>query len=253
MQKGYTLEKRMRRYEAVSDIRLIRRIPLILRLDGVHFKSFTRGLKKPFDEIFKAAMAKTMLELCKSIEGVVFGYVQSDEITLVLVDYKELDTDAWFDYRLQKLCSVSASMCSRFFNRIFRDEVEKSDLENKNTYRKKYDLADFDCRAFNIPKEDVCNCILWRQRDAERNSIQSLAQSLYSHKEIIGLNTNILQDKIFTEKGINWNDLCTYYKRGCACIKDTDTRKWRIDYNMPILSKDRNYIEKLINFDDVEV
>ena len=106
--------------------------------------------------------------------------------------------------------------------------------------------AIFDSRAFNIPKEDVCNCVLWRQRDAEKNSVQMLAQTLYPHREIQGINSKQLQDKIFSEKGINWNDVPTRFKRGSACRRN-ENGKWEIDNEMPILSSDREYIEKLIN------
>ena len=99
-------------YENRSKTYLTRRTPVIIRLDGCHFHTFTRGFAKPFDKRLVEAMQETMLELCKTIQGCVLGYTQSDEITLVLVDYKALDTDAWFDYSVQKLCSVSAAMAT---------------------------------------------------------------------------------------------------------------------------------------------
>lgn len=239
-----SLGYRMKRYEQVTDICLTRRMPVILRVDGEHFKSFTRGLKKPFDDIFRTTMAETMLELCKSIEGAVLGYVQSDEITIVLVDYKTLTTDAWFDYRLQKLCSITASRASRFFNKIFIEQTEKSSDDTK-IYRKKFNTADFDCRAFNVPREDVCNQLIWRQRDAVRNSIHSVARTQFTTKELHGLKNNQVQDKLFTEKGINWNNFCAYYKRGCTCLRD-ENGKWYIDYEAPTFTQDRDYIERLL-------
>lgn len=246
-------DERMKRYEAVTDISLTRRCPVVMRLDGNHFHTFTRGFEKPFDMILIRTMQKTMKALCESIQGVVFGYVESDEITLVLCDYQTIDTAAWFDYRLEKICSVGASMASRYFNKFFIETVNEEMAKSENTcrnfdvYTRKFFCADFDCRAFNVPKEDVCNNILWRQRDAEKNSIQMLAQSLYKQKEINGISTKKLQDKMFTEKGINWNDLPIPCKRGSACIRD-NTGKWYIDYEMPILSENRDYVEKQINF-----
>lgn len=80
----------------------------------------------------------------------------------------------------------------------------------------------FDARAFTVPIEEVNNCLLWRQQDATRNSIQALAQSLYPHKELQGINTKALQDKMFSEKGINWNDLPTKQKRGSCCRKNDE-------------------------------
>ena len=243
---------RMKNYEAVADTKLMKRCPVILRIDGRAFHTFTRGFNKPFDSIFATTMQMTMKSLCENIQGCVLGYVQSDEISLVLCDYQTLETSAWFDYRLEKICSLSASMATRFFNKYFIENVEKAnseglDPEMYQKYKRKFFTADFDSRAFNVPKDDVCNAILWRQKDAEKNSIQGLAQSLYSQKEISGISTKALQDKMFSEKGVNWNDIPTMYKRGSACIKNQDG-KWFIDMNMPILSQNRDYVENRINF-----
>lgn len=246
---------RQKRYEAVTNISLMRRCPVVLRCDGNAFHTFTRGFEKPFDKIMMATMQKTMKALCESIQGCVFGYVQSDEITLVLCDYQTLDTAAWFDYRLEKLCSVGASMASRYFNKFFIETVNEEMMKPENagkkfdTYTRKFFCADFDCRAFNVPVDDVCNNVLWRQKDAEKNSIQMLAQSLYKQKEINGISTKKLQDKMFTEKGVNWNDLPVPCKRGTACVKD-DNGKWFVDYEMPIISADRDYVEKRIRFEE---
>lgn len=249
--KYTSLDVRMKRYEAVSDIVLMRRTPVILRFDGSHFHTYTRGFEKPFDNVMMETMQRTMEALCNDIQGAVFGYTQSDEITIVLCDYKTLETSAWFDNRLEKLCSVGASKASRYFNKFFIEVTEKA-YNNKEVtdkmyekYKSRYFTADFDCRAFNIPKEEVCNCVIWRQNDAEKNSIQSLAQSLYSHNELKGLKCNQLQNKMFTEKGVNWSELPTYCKRGSACIKN-ENGKWFIDYDMPILKENRDYIEKFV-------
>lgn len=247
-----SLSNRMKSYEAVTDTSLMKKCPVVLRFDGVAFHTLTKGFKKPFDDLLIATMQETMLDLCKNIQGAVFGYTQSDEISIVLIDYQTYETDAWMKYRLEKICSIGASMASRFFNKNFIKNIELLKSENKfenvvdiSVYERKIFTADFDCRAFNIPKEDVCNCILWRQRDAEKNSVQMLAQSLYSYKELDKISVNMLQNKMFTEKGINWNELEIPKKRGTACKKD-ENNKWFIDYNMPILKEDREYIEKTI-------
>ena len=245
------LGDRMKEYEAVFSTKLVKRMPVVIRLDGCAFRSFTRGLNKPFDEIFIRSMQQTTEALCRDIQGCVFGYVQSDEISLILVDYKNLDSDCWYDNKVQKICSVAASKASRYFNQFFisnvaiamKDEANKG--VNFTRYTKKFFTADFDCRAFNVPVDDVCNCIIWRQRDAERNSIQMLAQSLFRHNEIVGISCKQLQNKMFTEKGVNWNDLSTHCKRGSACKRD-ENGKWYIDNDMPILTDNRAYIEDLI-------
>lgn len=257
-----SLGDRMKRYEAVSKTTLVQRMPVILRLDGCHFHTFTKGFLKPFDDIMIKSMQDTMKYLCKNIQGCVFGYTQSDEITLVLVDYKNLNSSQWFDNEVQKMCSVAASMTGMAFTRYFANNVnEDGGIGIEDTQWKAYMRAIntgayFDCRAFNVPKEDVCNCIIWRQQDAVRNSIQALAQSQFSQKQIQGLSCNMLQDKLMVEKGINWNNLETVKKRGSACIKKYYTQnnkiysKWVIDFDMPILTQDRNYVEQFIFFDE---
>lgn len=103
----------------------MRRTPVIIRLDGKAFHTFTKGFVKPFDECMSKAMQETMKYLCENIQGCVLGYTQSDEITLVLIDYQKLTTDAWFDYEVQKICSVAASMATFIFNRQFQVQVNE--------------------------------------------------------------------------------------------------------------------------------
>lgn len=259
-----SLNNRMKRYENVSKTSLVSRMPVILRIDGCHFHTFTREFIKPFDDVFMKSMQDTMKYLCKNIQGCVLGYTQSDEITLVLVDYKKLNSSSWFDNEVQKMCSVAASMAGMFFTRCFAYNALYADVDDEQY--KKYENAIrcgayFDCRVFNVPKEDVCNCLLWRQQDAIRNSIQSLAQANFNHKELQGLNCNKLQDKLMIEKGINWNNLETTKKRGSCCIKEkytftnqhdeiTERTQWDIDNEIPIFSQDRGYVENLILIGD---
>ena len=249
-------------YENRSKTFLTRRIPVIIRLDGKAFHTFTRGFDKPFDEIMCNAMQETMKYLCENIQGCVLGYTQSDEITLVLIDYQKLTTDAWFDYNVQKVCSIAASMATLAFNRAFSSILNESTYSGKissddliSIYKKAIKAgAMFDARCFNIPKEEVTNCILWRQQDATRNSIQSVGQAYFSHKQLEGLNTNQIQELLFQEKGINWNDYPTKFRRGSCCIKkyhqtmnQTLRGYWYIDDEIPIFTGEgRDYIEKLI-------
>ena len=272
MSKKDSLGDRMKNYyENRAKTYLVRRMPVIIRLDGKAFHTFTRGFVKPFDKRLIKTMQETTLELCKNIQGCVFGYTQSDEITLVLVDYNTLDTDAWFDYSVEKMCSVSAAMATLYFNRIFRNKIHEfvnkhhSVLTDVKTYGeelvdsvnkllKSYNRAVeqgalFDSRCFNIPISDVCNCILWREKDAERNSINSLGQSMFSHKDLQNKTTSQVQDMLMEKYGINWNNLSTVEKRGTAVIKN-DKGEWFIDDEMPILTGEgRNYVESRIIFD----
>ncbi len=250
-------------YENRAKTYLLRRTPVIIRLDGCHFHTFTRGFEKPFDKRLIEAMQETTLKLCQNIQGCVFGYTQSDEITLVLVDYQTLETDAWFDYSVEKMCSVAASMCTLYFNKIFFEKVNEFALEHSleepseafNKLIAKYNRAveigaTFDARCFNVPISEVVNAVLWRQQDCTRNSISSLAQAYFPHKKLEGKNNSQKQDMLMETHGINWNNLSTVEKRGTAIIKNNEG-KWFIDNEMPILTGDgREYIESRITFED---
>lgn len=247
------LGKRMKEnYESVPKTRLMRRTPVAIRLDGKAFHTFTRGFQKPFDRVLIDTMQETMKYLCQNIQGCVFGYTQSDEITLILKDYKTFDTDAWFDYEVQKICSISASMATMAFNKIFADKVDYLEMTNEagiyqNALQKG---AMFDSRCFNIPREEVTNLIYWRQLDATRNSIQMVGQANFSHKELQGKSCNMIQDMLLTEKNINWNDYSTDCKRGSCCIK---LGEWVIDRNIPIFKGvNRYYIERFLLSDEEE-
>ena len=119
MNKNDALGNRMKTYENVTRNYLTRRMPVIIRIDGKSFHTFTRGFKRPFDDVLVKSMQDTMKYLCENIQGCVLGYTQSDEITLVLVDYQNRDTSAWFDNNIQKMASVSASMATMAFNEAF--------------------------------------------------------------------------------------------------------------------------------------
>lgn len=257
-------------YEEVPKTRLVRRMPVAIRIDGKAFHTFTRGFQKPFDEILVKSMQDTMKYLCENIQGCVLGYTQSDEITLILVDYQNLNSCAWFDYEVQKMCSISASMATMAFNKFFTKNVNYFEMthEHDNTINEYCTTlvnaaekgAMFDARVFNIPKEEVCNLVYWRQLDATRNSIQMVGQANFSHKELQKKSCNMIQEMLFAEKGINWNDYPTYLKRGSCCIKTTiqnpnvDIKDgaypksiWMIDLDIPIFKGDgRQYIDKLI-------
>lgn len=263
---------RMKIYENVTRNYLTRRTPVIIRIDGCHFHTFTRGFDKPYDNVFNLSMQDTMLALCRSIQNCVFGYTQSDEITLVLCDYKKLDTAAWFDNNVLKMSSVSASMATLLFNRAFQYHVDKYGEENfedwfdggtnrllsdeeivayhrMDCYSKGIEKgATFDSRVFNIPKEEVCNCLIWRQNDAIRNSISGLGQHYFPSKKLEGKSSKQILDMLANEKNVNWNDVSLKFQRGSCCVRTNDG--WIIDDNIPIFKDDRNYIERFINFYD---
>jgi tRNA(His) 5'-end guanylyltransferase len=225
MSKNCPINKRMKEnYEIRSRSYLIRRTPVIIRLDGKAFHTYTRGLNRPFDDGLMEDMVSTTKYLCENIDGCKLGYTQSDEISLLLTDYDKLDTGAYFDYEIQKLVSITASMASAKFNQLRLIREYNSDphygdgLNSKEINSVK--LANFDSRAFNVPKEEVSNYFLARQRDAVKNSISMLAQSLYSHNELHKKNSSEMQEMCF-QKDHNWNDLDSSKKRGSTIIKNT--------------------------------
>lgn len=270
------LAERMKGYEKRNRYYLQRRMPVILRLDMRAGHSFTKGFKRPFDEVFIKSMQNTAKYLCENIQNCKLSYQQSDEITLLLVDYDKLNTDCFFDYRVDKLCSIAASMATMAFNesfskiysKLYRDKIEHGENVDEliKTYAFKAGKAMFDARCFNIPKEEVTNLIYWRQLDASRNSIQMVGQANFSHKELQNKSCNDIQDMLMTQKSINWNYLPTYQKRGSCCVRNKvvvesdgvmaiaqlrDASKleneWIIDADIPIFKgKGREYIDRLV-------
>ena len=273
------LAKRMKDYEMRDRYFLQKRIPVAIRVDMRAGHTFTRGFKRPFDYIFMKSMQETAKYMCENMGNAKFAYVQSDEITIILTDYDTLETDCWFNYRTDKLCSISASMATMAFNKYFEENVTNEVLEYKmvphcveiqqeikeyhNTLIAALDKgAMFDARCFNIPKEEVTNLIYWRQLDASRNSIQMVGQANFSHNELQNKSCNDIQDMLMLQKNINWNDFPTYQKRGSCVVKSDEKEtitednigtkmtihsKWIIDKEMPILKgKDRAYIDKLV-------
>ena len=236
------LGQRMKDYENRTRIKLPRRTNTIIRIDGKAFHSYTVGMEKPFDKILTNVMDNTTLLLCREIQGAVYGYVQSDEISIQLNDYKKIGTDAWFDGNIQKICSVSASMTTGYFNQYM------------NSTKYADGLAFFDARTWSITQmEEVRNYFIWRQKDAVRNSIQMLARSMYSHKECNNKNTSELQEMCF-QKGKNWNDMDAAWKRGRFAYKSMETKTFNVKDmekfantgNLVKVSEDEYMVERMV-------
>ena len=280
MKEQNSLGSRMKTYyEEVPKTKLMRRCPVIIRVDGRAFHTFTKGMKKPFDDVLMKTMQDTTKYLCQNIQGCMLGYTQSDEISLLLIDYKDIKTAAWFDYEVQKVCSVAASMATMAFNKSFQENVENLYYNTKvlmtyedgrkwyDLYESKFDKAMFDARCFNIPREDVVNYFFWRQQDASRNSVQMVGRAYFSHKEMEHKSNSEIQDMLMLQKGINWNDFPAEQKRGSCVIKSTGHEltkepnfakdgsvigtsitvhdRWIVDKNIPIFSVENwNYIER---------
>lgn len=253
------LGRRMKTYyEEISRTKLMRRTPVAIRVDGKAFHTFTRGLQKPFDEVLTCTMQETMRYLCENIQGCALGYTQSDEITLLLVDYQSLDASAWFDYEVQKMCSIAASMATLAFAKAFQKEAGRyisAERENSD-YSRTLQVAIekgamFDARVFNIPKEEATNLLYWRQLDAIRNSILMLGQAYFSHRQLQGRSCAQVRELLMTEKGVDWENLPLHLQRGSCCVKETyseagvQRKRWAVDLNIPIFKGEgREYINE---------
>lgn len=233
MKKGMSISERMKSfYEHRYKIKLPMRFPVIIRIDGKSFHTWTRkhNIKKPFSELLIDIFDESTIKTCEHIQEVQIAYLQSDEVSFLVHNYKSIDQQAWFDNNLQKLVSITASIFTAFFN---------YELGTNNFLK----LAFFDSRAFILPEEEVCNYFIYRQQDWTRNSLQMLARQFYSHKQLNNKNSSDMHEMLF-EKGVNWNNLSTKLKNGRCVVKKDD--KWIVDNEIPIFTQNRNYIEKYL-------
>lgn len=249
-----TLGDRQKAYEKAYDIKIIKRLPVIVKADGKNFSKYTKknNFKKPFDDVFSDAMSNAMKDTASNIEGCIFSYTQSDEITFILRNDQSLISSPWFDNRIQKICSIVSSIISVAFN----DYINNSSR------------AYFDTRVFAVPTiYEAENYIHWRQNDCVKNSIS--AACYYEVAKIKGkktarglmhkLNQKQQQELLFQETGINWNDYPVKFKRGVGAFREAhevevDGNKcirspWVIDNNIPRFTQNRQYLEDILLFD----
>ena len=177
-------------YEDRFRFKLLRRTYTIIRVDGRAFHTYTKGMEKPFDKDFIDIMNLVARALLSELAGAKCAYVQSDEISVVLTDFDNLTTDAFFDNNLQKLCSTSASIATAHFNNFACPKYGK--------------IGTFDSRVFQLPyREEVINYLIWRQKDAIRNSVQSCAQATFSQSKL--QHKNVEQQKLMLKEfGFDW-------------------------------------------------
>ena len=252
-----SLGDRMKAYENIERRYLTRREPLIVRLDGVHFHSFTKGFERPFDVSFLTCMRNTMLRLCENIMGAKLAYTQSDEITILITDDDTNETEPWFGKNLQKIVSVSAAMATNFFNDEVAKAVHEGHASEGLTRAYEYErLALFDSRAFIVPREEVMNVFEFRQQDCRRNSILAVGQSVFSPKELQGLSCAKVKEKL-ASIGINYDDYFPEYQNGVCARKHLvpiETphngiimrNKWMLDSYIPIFHEHPNYINDIV-------
>ena len=198
-----TLDKQMRKFEQSLDRTMLEGIYIVARLDGHGFTRLTKkewNLEKPFDIIFHEAMIETTKHLMDCGFRMVYGYTQSDEISL-LFHLK----DNTFGRKERKLVSILASEASVAFS--------------MHTGR----AAVFDNRLVPLPTmENVVDYFRWRQEDAHRNSLNSYCywtlrkEGVSADDAQLQLSniSNSKKNEILFERGINYNDLPLWQKRG---------------------------------------
>lgn len=212
MSDNTTFGDRMKVYEAAYRFVLPRRTYTLLRLDGRAFHTYLRGASKPFDEQFMADMDAVAVALCAEISGSVFAYTQSDEISVLVTDFASEQTEPWFGGVVAKQLSISAALATAVLNE-----------------RRPGRRALFDSRVFTLSDPvEVANYFLWRQRDAVRNSIAMAAQAHFPHRRLHGVSTGGMQELLWSEAGVNWNDYPDGCKRGRVTVRRTGERP--VDY-----------------------
>ena len=248
--KNDSLGDRMKTYEKRNQYYLQIRTPVIIRVDMRAGHTYTNQLIKPFDKNFIESMIQMMESVSQEIQGCYFAYTQSDECSFVLQDYKNLNTSPWFEYRTDKLCSITASLATWYFNKHFKENAQRIISINPND---NYSLileqclekpAIFDARCFNLPKEEITNYFYWRELDCVRNSIQACGQAQFSHKELMHKTCEDIKQMLVS---INkpWENIPIYKQRGTCCRREG--REWVTDYSMPLLVKEgREYLETIL-------
>lgn len=225
-------------YEKRAKTSLVRRIPVIIRVDGKAFHTFCKRFERPYDKFLNESLNEVMKFLCENIQGAKFAERHSDEISILVTDFDTINTDAYFDYSIQKICSVVASMATAEFCRLLmveevnRREIfsrpvnSKEELEQRTIFQKRFtkqllktdeSWPTFDTRCFNLPREEIANYVWWRMSDAKRGSINMVAQANFSHKSLQNLSCDQMQEKLWQEKQINWAKLPQGQKIGFTC------------------------------------
>ena len=260
------LGDRMKRYEEATRFTLPRRTYTILRVDGRAFHSWTRGLSKPYDVELMECIDRTAIALCESIPGSQFAYVQSDEISVLAVDFLDIATESWFDGNVQKWASVGAAIATMAFNEAVRSyagrtrQIDGALLPGGDTATEEIKIgikrpnAVFDARVFTVPDPiEVENYFVWRQQDAERNSVMMLARAYASHKQLAG-KKRAEQHEIIHKAGDNWAKHPVRFKHGAVIRKFNYQYEknpplhgnWFMDEETPTFTKQRDYLRNLV-------
>lgn len=248
-----SLSDRMKEYENVTNYSLYGRMPIILRIDGRAFHTLTKGMEQPYDKMFITIMDRVMEEVFDELSDAVLGYVQSDEISIVLCPYANYETEPIFSGRIQKICSVASSIATQSFIKTLM-MYSYTHIPKTKEWVEKYINRNitFDCRCFNLQRDEVLNYLIWRQQDCKRNSILSAAQKFIGKKDIHGLKTPELIDKMLNEKGIDyWTTIPknVHYGRSCYRITGYGVKIDTLDFSN---EKVKEVVNKMVNFDYTE-
>lgn len=244
----------MKTYEATTQSKLLRRTPVIIRVDGKAFHTWTKKINDaidpslvatPFSVKLHETMTVTARGMCAHMQNAELAYTQSDEISILLRDWDKHETEQWFDAKVQKIVSVAAAMATGFFNYHLYHKFQEMEPSWFG------DIPLFDARVFNLPKEEVANYFIWRQQDASRNSVQMLGRHFFSAKQMHGKSNSDVQDMLMAmDTPVNWNDLPTWMKRGSCIIPNPNSfdssAAYVKDEDIPIFTQDRNYIERYL-------
>lgn len=230
-----TLDKKMRSFEQSLDRKLLEGIYVVARLDGHGFTRLTKKewkLEKPFDVRFRDIMISTTKHLMDCGFRIVYGYTQSDEISLLF----HLDDDT-FGRKERKLLSILASEASVSFS-LFAGRP-----------------AIFDCRLIPLPnKELVVDYFRWRQEDSHRNSLnghcywllRKLGLSASEVQDRISGISNSEKNEILFSNGINYNDLPSWQKRGVGLFFRDETKQ---GYN-PKTGETTTCVRRVLHLED---
>ena len=202
------LEDRMLYYRGLTDYKLMPRSYVMVMVDGRSFSTMIKNkFEKPFDDDFIGMMNETAVYLCENVSGCKFAYTQSDEISLVLTDFDDRNTESFFGYRLTKMLSVIASLATAKFNQLMTAYQLRNAGPGVGTAIEKLPLYQFDCKCWNVPcYEDVFAWFLYRQIDCIRNSKQQAARAYLSHNKLMNLDTDKQIQLLKNEKGVDWNE-----------------------------------------------
>lgn len=166
----------MKTWERSARVTLPAKSFLVIRCDGRSFSKFTAGLNRPFDARLAADMLATTQALCEEVSGPLFGFTQSDELSIVASDMGSQHAEHWFGGEVTKVVSSAASFVTAVFNDL------RGGLDNRP--------AMFDARAFTLPDVAAVERYLsWRQADARRNAVSMLCHEFLGHRAVQGVPT----------------------------------------------------------------